>query len=101
MTHAHLSKKDKKKLLNKKNRYHQQLFELLRLRRQEEERVEDLEKEGRPKRDSEGKKRKSDDDKIWSEKVATIRNRIDGRKRESKERWNRFAGTGSAGARGL
>lgn len=101
MTHAHLSKKDKKKLLNKKNRYHQQLFELLRLRRQEEERVHDLEQEGKPKRDSEGKKRKGDEDPIWSEKVHTIRNRLNGRKRESKERWNRFAGTGSAGARGL
>lgn len=101
MTQAHLSKKEKKKLLNKKNRYHQQLFELLRLRREEADRVEDLEKAKKPKKNQDNKKKKGDEDPIWSEKVTTIRNRLDGKKRDSKERWNRFAGTGSAGARGL
>lgn len=102
MTHGHLSKKEKKKLLNKKNRYHQQLYELLRLRRAEEDRVEELEESrSKPKRSRDSKKKKSQDDQVWSEKVATIRNRLDGKKRDSKERWNRFAGTGDAGARGL
>lgn len=101
MTHVHLTKKEKKKLLNKKNRYHQQIFELLRLRTQEADRVEELETDQKPKRTQEGRKKKGDEDPIWSEKVSTIRNRINGRKRQSKERWNRFAGTGSAGARGL
>lgn len=101
MTHAHLSPKEKKKLLNKKNRYHQQLFELLRLRRVDEERVEELEKAQNPRRSRDSKKKRHQDDKVWSEKVATIRNRLDGRKRDSKERWNRFAATGDAGARGL
>ncbi len=99
MSEVHLSKKEKKKIQNKKNRYQQQLFELVRLRRVEEERVDELEEARKPKRDDQGKK--TDDDPIWSEKVATIRNRLDGRKRESKERWNRFAGTSDAGARGL
>jgi hypothetical protein len=101
MSQPHLSKKEKKKLQNKKNRYHQQLFELVRLRRVEAERVEELEEAKKPRRDKEGRVKNEDEDPIWSEKLATIRNRIDGRKRESKERWNRFAGTGDAGARGL
>lgn len=101
MTTAHLSKKEKKKLQNKKNRYHQQLFELVRLRRVDQERVEELEEAKKPRRDKEGRVKNEEEDPIWSEKLATIRNRLDGRKRESKERWNRFAGTESAGARGL
>ena len=36
-----------------------------------------------------------------SEKVAQFRNRITGKKRASRERWNRFAGTSGGGGRGL
>ena len=38
---------------------------------------------------------------IWSEKVSFVRNRITNKKRASKERWNRFAGTSGGGGRGL
>ena len=38
---------------------------------------------------------------VWSAKTQEIRNIITSKRRASKERWNRFAGTASAGARGL
>jgi hypothetical protein len=38
---------------------------------------------------------------VWSAKHQMIRNRLTNKKRMAKERWNRFAGTAAAGARGL
>lgn len=37
----------------------------------------------------------------WGDKVAVIRNRLTDKKRASRERWNRFSGTGGEGGRGL
>lgn len=88
-------KKAKKKALLKKNRHNQMIFEALRLREQETERVEDLKEGLKPKR------QQQEDDEVWSAKVGEIRNRLTGRKREAMERWNRFAGTGDEGGRGL
>jgi hypothetical protein len=102
MKQLFLTKKEKKKLQNKKNRYQQEIYNIVRLRRMEEDRVEALEEDRKPKRGREGKQKKEDGDKkVWSEKTATIRNRLTSKKRESKERWNRFAGTSDAGSRGL
>jgi hypothetical protein len=41
------------------------------------------------------------DDVVFSAKMQEVRNKLTGRKRMAKERWNRFAGTAAAGARGL
>ena len=89
------TKKQRKKALNKKNRFHQELFQFLRLRRADEERVKGLEtlKKAKPT--------EKQADAEWGDKVATIRNRLTGQKRDSKERWNRFAGTSGGGGRGL
>lgn len=38
--------------------------------------------------------------KLWSEKLNTIRNRLDNSRRLSDDRWNRFAGTADGGGRG-
>lgn len=89
-------KKEKKKALVKKNRFQQEIFNFIRLKRQEEERVEDLKETMAP-----GAAEVRTSDTAFTDKVATIRNRLDGSKRMSKERWNRFSGTGGAGARGL
>lgn len=51
-------------------------------------------------RDHERRKKK-EEEVVWSEKVAFVRNRITGKKRASEERWNRFAGTSGGGGRGL
>lgn len=39
--------------------------------------------------------------KETEEKLDYYRNKINGKKRVAKERWNRFAGTGDSGGRGL
>ena len=94
--HKHLTPKEaKKQAQREKNRYHMQLYHLMRLRRAEEVRVKDMEKAMAPKKEA-----KSPDSE-WSDKVSTVRNRLTGKKRASKERWNRFAGTSDGGGRGL
>lgn len=94
MSHKHESKKEKKKALIKKNRFQQEIFNALRLRRAEEDRVKDLDDAVKPKPAQVS-------EEAWGDKVSTIRNRLTGKKRMSKERWNRFSGTGDAGGRGL
>ena len=45
---------------------------------------------------------KNKEEKVaWSAKMQKVRNRLTGKKRMAKDRWNRFAGTASAGAMGL
>lgn len=88
-------KKEKKKALLKKNRRNQEIFQALRLREQEADRVEDLKESLKPKR------QQQQEDEVWSAKVGEIRNRLTGQKRNAMERWNRFAGTGDEGGRGL
>ena len=95
MSHGILNKKAKKKLQLKKNKHQQEIFQAMHLRAAEAERVEGLERE-REKPRSEEKH-----EEVWSAKVGTIRNRLTNQRRDSKERWNRFAGTSDAGARGL
>ena len=41
------------------------------------------------------------DDVAFSAKMQEVRNKLTGKKRMAKERWNRFAGTAAAGAKGL
>ncbi len=94
----HSKKARKKAALLKKNRFHQEIYQWLRLRRGDEERVKKLDEAKKPAPN----RTEKDASKDWGDKVATIRNRLDGQKRVSKERWNRFAGTAdSTGARGL
>lgn len=91
-----ISKKKKKKLLAKKNKKHQLLFQMIRERKAISEHHRKL---------NAGltgpKKNEKKNTAALSDKTSSIRNRLTGRKRESKERWNRFAGTGGAGGRGL
>jgi len=91
-----LTKKEKKELQLKKNKFNQEFFNFVRLRKREAERVEGLEKDREKPKDRE----KDDDKQIWSAKVATIRNRLNDKRRASDDRWNRFAGTEGGGGRG-
>ena len=94
-----ITRAQKKKLQRKKNQHHQMIYEAMRLRREEDARqkAEKNQRETITKL-SEAKK---EEDLVWSAKVGEVRNRLTGKKRASKERWNRFAGTSSSGARGL
>ncbi|MDE3015707.1 MAG: hypothetical protein KGI29_02140 [Pseudomonadota bacterium] len=92
--HIFQSRKERKKAQIKKNRYHEEIFQLLRLRRAEETRVKGLESKHKSKASH------TPDSEV-ADKVARIRNRLTGQRRVSRERWNRFAGTGGEGGRGL
>ena len=92
-----IDKKEKKKALLKKNRRLYEIFNVMRLQRDEAERVHEMD-EARPapkKTDT-----RSDKDEL-GDKVASIRNRLTNQRRVSRERWNRFAATGDSGGRGL
>ena len=47
------------------------------------------------------RERKEEDEKVWSAKLQMIRDVNNKRRHMAKERWNRFAGTGGEGGRGL
>lgn len=92
---AHDDKKSRKKAQLAKNRKQQEMFQAFKLMREEGERIredaaERMESAPAPAADI-----------AWGDKVAVIRNRLTGKKRTSRERWNRFAGTGGEGGRGL
>jgi hypothetical protein len=87
-------KKERKKAQVKKNRFQQEIFNFIRLKRQEEQRVEDIKEALAPAE-------VAMPSEALSDKVASYRNRLTGQKRLSKERWNRFAGTSGGGGRGL
>ncbi|MFW0778245.1 MAG: hypothetical protein ACN2B6_11080 [Rickettsiales bacterium] len=88
-------KKERKKAQVKKNRKTQEIFNFIRLKRQEEARVEGLKKKSI---DTGDVKLPSDE---LTDKVMSVRNRLTHKKRISRERWNRFSGTSGAGGRGL
>jgi hypothetical protein len=90
-----LSKKERKLAQRKRSVFHQRMFFLLQLRHSEEKLARDIE------RSHKTRKSENKSDKEWIGKVATVRNRLTGKKRDSKERWNRFAGTAESGGRGL
>jgi len=88
-----LAKTIKRRELQKKNRQQQLMFEMMRMRRADAARNRENESRMRPK-NPEGKQQE------WSDKVSKVRNRLTGKKRDAKDRWNRFAGTSDGGGRG-
>lgn len=87
----------------RKNEMHQGIFNLLRMRRGEADRVKnlnDVSEKDRKKRRNREEENREDKKEIWSVKVSTIRNRLSDKKRTSDDRWNRFAGTEDGGGRG-
>lgn len=93
------SRASKKKKQNKKNKFQQMIYELVRLRREEVIRVEENEK--LLHKTTKPDEAKSNEDMVWSAKTQEIRDRLTGKKRMSQDRWNRFAGTEGGGGRGL
>ena len=98
-----LTRKEKKKALQKKNQMHQGVFNLMLARRANANKIKALkeanERDKKKKRSREEEKRE-DKKEIWSVKVSTIRDRLTNRKRTTEDRWNRFAGTEDGGGRG-
>ncbi len=97
MSHHHDDKKKGKKALQlKKNRQQFEIFNIFRQRREEAERLRHKEEEVRA-----GISAEVSGETAWGDKVAVVRNRLTDKKRVSRERWNRFAGTEGGGGRGL
>ncbi|MEK6747353.1 MAG: hypothetical protein AABY33_10035 [Pseudomonadota bacterium] len=98
-----VKRREKKKALQKKNKAHQGVFNLMLLRRAQAKTDKDLkeiaEKERKKKRSKEEEKRQ-DKKETWSVQVSSIRNLLNNKKRVSHDRWNRFAGTEDGGGRG-
>lgn len=86
----------KKELTHKKNRHNQEIFTAVKQQQDEAARIQhEAQAQQAPSSAPSG------EEQVWSEKVGSIRNRLTGQKRSSKERWNRFAGTSGGGGRGL
>ncbi len=83
----------KKREQQKKNRQHQLMFDVMRMRRADAARIRENAKRMAP---GKGEAKKPE----WTDKVSKVRNRLTGKKRDAKDRWNRMAGTSDAGARG-
>lgn len=91
----------KKKLVQLRNKKNQRIFQHAAQHRDEHERqLEDEQALLTPKKDSRTREQREGDEEVWSAKVQQVRNRLTDKKRDAKDRWNRFAGTEEAGAMG-
>ncbi len=91
-----ISAKLKKKLIMARNRRNQIIFKHAEFHADEHQRILDDEQERlKPKKeiDTEGAE-------VWSAKTQEIKDKLRKKKRKSKDRWNRFAGTSDGGGRG-
>jgi hypothetical protein len=88
-------KKEKKKAIRARNRRDFIISTNLRQLEYERRRVHEIEESLKPAAAP------ASEQEVWSAKVGEIKNRLTGKKRAATERWNRFAGTGDSGGRGL
>ncbi len=93
-----IDKQDKKEAILAHNKKTQRIFQQLREQRQI---IEDAREFDESVREQVLKSSPKGDEEVWSAKMGEIRNRLTGKKRAAKERWNRFAGTEGGGGRGL
>jgi hypothetical protein len=94
VSHHGDDKHDKKKKQREKNRRDWIIFQQADLLRENV----DI---GAPSREAKTpEKAGTPEEKLWSAKLSSVRNRLDNSRRVSQERWNRFAGTSDGGGRG-
>lgn len=89
----------KKAFIRARNKRDFLLFSHKRARDQEQQRIQQEQEAQQHARRASAEA--TPDTVVWSAKTQDIRNRMTGKKRQAKERWNRFAGTASGGGRGL
>ncbi|MGB1540019.1 MAG: hypothetical protein ACPG80_03580 [Rickettsiales bacterium] len=94
--------KEKKKRIIARNKRHN----LINLMSQQHESVAANRELSAPELDAEEELKRSRAEKeaeepdVWSARIGKVRNRLTGKKKRAKERWNRFAGTSGGGGRG-
>lgn len=97
-------KEDKKSLKHllalKRSKKDWQLFRHVQRVQEKSEALREKDQEVIKSFGGDGSARHSGSDE-WHGKTQEVRNRLTGKKRDAKERWNRFAGTGDEGGRGL
>jgi hypothetical protein len=95
---AVMNKRKLKKLQRMKRNRKIQLIMLHAAQHQE---VQDQVRDDDAKRCSPKEVIKNDENKeIWSAKTQKIKNKLTGKKRKAKDRWNRFSGTAGGGGKG-
>jgi hypothetical protein len=94
-----LDRKTKKKLLIARNKRHNIVN--LMAERQEEESARIAADQEEQRQSLQGKPGNIVEEPVWSAKTQEIKNRLTGKKRAARDRWNRFAGTSGGGGRGL
>lgn len=92
-----MDKKLKKKLLLERNKRHQIINQHAE---QHAQNAEILKEERRRSYDALHPDSTATDEVVWSAKTQEIRDRLTGKKRAARERWNRYAGTSDGGGRG-
>ena len=95
-----MDKKQKKKEILKRNKRTQIILQHMRQHAAEEDLIRDQDERKKDEKALRDKKDKKDEEVAWSAKLQMVRNRLTGDKHMAQERWNRFAGTEDAGARG-
>jgi hypothetical protein len=97
--HPHHHESRKKKIL-KRNKRHYLIWLMTQVAREEDEK-RDAREHHASMRARIAKQRAQGKKPNVAMKLQMIRNRNDGSRKQARERWNRFAGTGDEGGRGL
>ncbi len=92
-----MDKKLKKKLLLERNKRQNIIFQHAE---QHAKNTELLRQEEQQRFDSLHPATTTAEEEIWSAKVQDIRNKLTGKKRSARDRWNRYAGTSGGGGLG-
>ncbi len=98
-------KKAKKKSIRERNKKHH-LINLMAWEHEgtdAEQREVDKESKEKNERAAQEVSRRAESEpgkEVWSAKLQDVRNKLTGKKRKSRDRWNRFAGTSAAGSHG-
>jgi hypothetical protein len=91
-----LDHKLKKKLIRARNKRNQLIFQHARLHQEERDKQAEADEERSRKKSPEN----TVEEVAFSAKMQEVKNRITGKKKMAKDRWNRFAGTSGGGGKG-
>ncbi len=91
-----MDRKQKLRLIYERNKRHQLIFQHADQHQQARDAARAAEEARLAQPTTEGEAAE-----VWSARTQEIRNKLTGRKRMARERWNRFAGTAGGGGRGL
>ena len=95
-----LNPKLKKKIIQARNKRKNLILQHERMHREEHARIIDEEDAAREEAKRRAAAEGREEDEVWSAKTQEIKDKLRKKKRKSKDRWNRFAGTSDGGGRG-